>query len=92
MGIITCLKYCPSFSAMKASRVCPGALQMWCHEVSATVVNTESQGTAMLPWVFAVSVSMTRVNIPGWQPTEAQIVSPGNSVSTCISAKISAMS
>ena len=77
---------------MKSSRVWPGTLQMWYQVVSATVVNTESQGTAMLPCVSGVSVSVTRVNMPGWQPTEAQMVSPGNSVSTCISAKMSAMS
>ena len=28
-------------------------------------------------------MSVIRVNKPGWQPTDAQMVSPGNSVSTC---------
>ena len=38
---------------------------MWYHVVSATVVNTESQGTETLPCMSEVSVSVTMVNIPG---------------------------
>ena len=76
---------------MKLSNGCPGTLQMWYHVVSATVVKTESQGMAISPWVVGVKVSVTMAKRPGWQPIIDHTVSPGNSVSTCISKKMSAI-
>ena len=46
---------------------------MWYQVVSATVVKTESHGTAILPCVIGVSVSVMRVYNPGWQPVKTDL-------------------